>query len=80
MEDTRKLDGEELKAISGGYIYDTGEENELSGQRWLVIDNKGNVIRACGSKVTAANYSKSQGWPGKQLTDEEWQKLKGGKK
>ena len=74
--DKRELKGEELEKITGGYIYDTGEENEITGRRWLVIDEKGNIYKAYGSKAAAANASKGRGWSARQLTYEQWQKLK----
>ena len=54
--DKKNLTEQETEKISGGYIYDTGDEDEE--KQWVVIDHKGDVYKVCKGKVHAMEVSK----------------------
>ena len=72
----QELSTEDLEKISGGYIYDTGEDNKDAAHRWMVVDNKGNFYKGYGSKAAAANASKAMNWNARELTYEQLLKLR----
>ena len=74
MDETRKLTDQEMEKVSGGYIYDTGDEDEE--KRWVVIDNKGEVYKVCRGKVEALFVSKDNGFGKRIITTEELQRLR----
>ena len=74
MDETKKLTDQEMKKVSGGYIYDTGDEDEE--KRWVVIDNKGDVYKVCRGKVEALFVSKDNGFGKRIITTEELQRLR----
>ena len=74
MEEKKALTEEEIDVVAGGYIYDTGDEDEE--KRWVVIDNKGDVYKVCRSKVEALFVSKDNGFGKRIITTEELQRLR----
>ena len=63
-----------MEKISGGYIYDTGdEENEET--RWQVIDLQGNAVEST-YKLVAMMHSKDMGYGKRVLTTEELHRLR----
>ena len=74
MDETRNLTEQEMEKVSGGYIYDTGDEDDE--KRWVVIDLKGNVYKVCKGKVHAMEVSKHDGFGTRIITTEELQRLR----
>ena len=74
MEEKKALTEEEIDMVSGGYIYDTGDEDEE--KRWVVIDEKGDVYKVCRCKVEALFVSKDNGLGKRIITTEELQRLR----
>ena len=72
--DKRNLTEQETEKITGGYIYNTGDEDEE--KRWVVIDLKGNVYKVCKGKVHAMEVSKHDGLGTRIITTEELQRLR----
>ena len=73
-EEKKELTAQEMENVSGGYIYDTGDEDEE--KRWVVIDLKGNVYKVCKGKVHAMEVSKHDGFGTRIITTEELQRLR----
>ena len=74
MDETRKLTEQETEKVSGGYIYDTGDEDEE--KQWVIIDLQGNVYKVCKGKVHAMVLSKEYGFGTRIITTEELQRLR----
>ena len=74
MDETRKLTEQEMEKVSGGYIYDTGDEDEE--KQWVIIDLKGNVYKVCKGKAQAMVLSKEYGFGTRIITTEELQRLR----
>ena len=74
MEEKRELKEQETEKITGGYIYNNGDEDEE--KRWVVIDLKGNVYKVCKGKVHAMEVSKHEGLGTRIITTEELQRLR----
>ena len=70
----KELTAQEMDKISGGYIYDNGDEDDE--KRWVVIDLKGNVYKVCKGKVHAMEVSKQDGLGTRIITAEELQRLR----
>ena len=76
MEEKRKLTDQELQEVSGGYIYDNGEDYEPENERYFILDNSGNIIRRYGGKPSALLYCQHNEINRRFLTYEQWQRLK----
>ena len=74
MEEKRNLTEQETEKISGGYIYDTGNEDEE--KQWVIIDLKGDVYKVCKGKAQAMVLSKEYGFGTRIITTEELQRLR----
>ena len=65
-----------MEEISGGYIYDNGEDYEPENERYFILDNSGNIIRRYGGKPSALLYARDNGIDRRFLTAEEWERLR----
>ena len=74
MMEKRELTEQETEKIAGGYIYDTGDEDEE--KQWVVIDLKGDVYKVCKGKIHAMEVSKHDGLGTRIITTEELQRLR----
>ena len=74
MEMMKELTVQEMEMVSGGYIYDTGDEDEE--KQWVVIDLQGNVYKVCRCKVEALFVSKDNGLGKRIISTEELQRLR----
>ena len=70
----RELTAQETEKVSGGYIYDTGDEDEE--KQWVIIDLQGNVYKVCKGKAHAMVLSKEYGFGTRILTTEELERLR----
>ena len=78
FKNAQKLENEELKEVSGGYILDRNlEPGDVNySYRWAVVDKEGYILQCFGSKEAAENYCRPGGSLfAKEITWEEYQEL-----